>query len=214
MQYTLSGKNIYRAGIYFAGMVTVSAGIVLCVKCGLGISPISSVPYVLSLITPLSFGTATMLFHLANTLFQYIAEGKRLNMKVLLQIPIAFLFGVIIDFTKALMNFQAENILFKISLMILSIVLTALGMHMMLSVRLVQNPPDGTVKLMAEKLGKETGTVKIYYDISMTSISILLGWVVLHRIEGFGIATLMSAVFVGKTLTVFRKKLPEVFCKF
>ena len=71
-------KNlIYRLGIYIIGVISVSLGIVLCVKCELGVSPISSIPYVLGYLTPLTFGTLTMLFHFCNSMIQYILEKKQ-----------------------------------------------------------------------------------------------------------------------------------------
>lgn len=56
-----AGMWILRSGVYFAGLLSVSLGIVLCVKCGYGISPISSVPYALEFVVPLSFGTLSWL---------------------------------------------------------------------------------------------------------------------------------------------------------
>ena len=145
-----------------------------------------------------------MLFHFCNSMIQYILEKKLINAKVLLQIPVAFLFGIIIDFFKNIMSFNAENMIFKIFLMIMSIVCTALGMHLMLSMKLVQNPPDGTVNILARLLNKNIGTIKIYYDIFMVIISVILGIAFLHDLKGFGIATILSAIFVGKTLTVMK----------
>ena len=198
-------KVIYRLGIYIAGIILVSLGIVLCVKCELGVSPISSVPYVLGYVTPLTFGTLTMLFHFCNSMIQYVLEKKLVNIKVLLQVPVALLFGIIIDFFKSMMSFNVENLMFKILLMIMSIVFTALGMHLMLSMQLVQNPPDGTVNILAGLLNKNIGTVKIFYDILMVAISVILGFIFLHGLKVFGIATIFSAVFVGKTLTLMKK---------
>lgn len=197
-------KIIYRLGIYFAGMILVSLGIVLCVKCELGVSPISSVPYVLEFLTPLTFGTLTMLFHFCNSIIQYILEKKLINVKVLLQVPVAFLFGIIIDFFKNIMNFTAENLIFKILLMVMSILFTALGMHFMLSMKLVQNPPDGTVNIIAHLLNKNVGTIKVYYDVIMVILSVVLGAVFLHGLKGFGVATIISAIFVGRTLTLIK----------
>ena len=82
------------------------------------------------------------------------------------------------------MSFNAENMIFKIFLMIMSIVCTAFGMHLMLSMKLVQNPPDGTVNIFAHLLNKNIGTIKICYDIFIVII---------------------SAIFVGKTLTLMKK---------
>lgn len=207
------GRQLWRLCIYFAGMWIVSAGIVMCVKCGLGISPVSSVPYVLSFATPFTFGTLTMLFHLANILLQYILERRWINIKVFLQIPVAFLFGWIIDFLKTLLSFEAPNMTFQILFLLISIFLTALGMVFMINMKLVQNPPDGTVRLISSLLGKEMGNIKIIYDILMTMISIVLSILLLGEIKGFGIATILSAIFVGKTLSLLQRSIGKLLIK-
>lgn len=193
--------------VYFLGMILVSTGIVLCVKCGLGISPVSSLPFVGSYVLPLSFGTCTMLFHLVNTAIQYVGEKKLKNIRVFMQVPVAILFGWMIDLIKKLMNFEASNLTVQIILLILSIFFTALGMACMIEMHLVQNPPDGTVALLSVKTGAEIGKVKIIYDITVTVLALAISLVVLKKAEGFGIATIVSAIFVGKTLTGIRKRI-------
>lgn len=80
-----------RLVIYLLGMVCVSLGIVFCAQCGLGISPISGIPFVLKEILPLTFGQLTMLFHFVNIGFQMTLLKKVRDGKILLQIPVAFL---------------------------------------------------------------------------------------------------------------------------
>ena len=201
------GNRIRRLCIYFAGIWIVSAGIVMCVKCGLGISPVSSVPYVLSLTLPLSLGTATMLFHLVNIIVQYILERKWINVKVFLQVPVAFLFGWVIDFLKKLFRFEAPNMAVQIMFLAVSIFLTALGMVFMLNMQLVQNPPDGTVKLLSSLLEKDMGNIKIIYDVLMTLISVIYSMLLLGKIRGFGIATVLSAILVGKVLSLLQNSI-------
>lgn len=198
-------KWIFRCLIYFIGMWMISAGIVLCVKSGLGISPISSVPYVLSLASPLTLGTYTMFFHYGNTLIQYIMGKKLWNLKVLLQVPVAFLFGRLIDFFKSWLTFPVTNLFEQVLCLAASIFFTALGMVLMVNMQLIQNPPDGTVKAFSVKLNKEMGRVKIVYDCSMVIVSVTLSILLLGRVEGFGAATVLSAIFVGKTLSVLQK---------
>lgn len=198
-------KMIYRIGVYFGGILLATLGIVLCVKSELGVSPISSVPYGISLFSPLTFGTLTMLYHFINSIFQYAVERKLLNVKVFLQIPVAFLFGLIIDLLKDMLTFTPQNLFTKLLLVIFSILFTALGMHLMLSMKLVQNPPDGTVNLIAGLSGKNIGAIKIAYDATMVILSAALTGIALHKVIGFGPATICSALFVGRALTLFQK---------
>lgn len=189
-----------RIGAYILGIFLVSIGIVLCKKCGMGISPISSIPFVLVYITPLTFGNLTTLFHFTNTIIQMILTKKILNPKLWLQVPLAFVFGWIIDLLNSCIKFDEHNIVFQILSLIFSVLFTALGMVFMLNANLIQNPPDGTVKQVSTMLKKELGVVKMSYDIFCVVISILISAVFLHRIEGFGIATIVSAIFVGRTI--------------
>lgn len=200
-------KNIpmpLRIMVYLIGVVTVSLGIVLCKKCNLGISPISSIPFVLEAIVPLSFGTLTMLFHLTNIGLQLILIRKLFYWRVLMQIPLAFLFGWIIDFLQAVVQFNETLLINQVAALLLSVFFTALGMLCMLSMDLTQNPPDGTVKQIAQMAGKELGQIKVGYDVVCVLISLSIGLITLHQARGLGIATIISAIFVGKTLTWLR----------
>lgn len=197
--------SIKRFGIYFSGMISVSLGIVLCAQCGLGISPISSIPFVIKEICFLTFGQLTMLFHLVNILLQMILLKKFRDVKLLLQIPVAFLFGWLIDLIKSMLMIDQNNLFMKIMALVLSIFFTAIGMVMMVRMDFVQNPPDGCVKAIAAALSKEFGDIKIIYDIGCVLIAILIGMIFLRQPFGMGIATLASAIFVGKTVKVINK---------
>lgn len=192
--------KIKRGIIYMIGILFVSLGIVLCKKCGMGISPISSIPFVLALITPLTFGNLTTLFHFFNTLLQMIFSRSWRDLKLWMQIPLALVFGWIIDIFNTLIVVDADKMFVQAILLIFSIVFTAFGMVCMLEADLIQNPPDGTVKMISFMLKKELGATKNVYDFSCIFISMALGLIYLHDIEGFGIATIVSAIFVGKAV--------------
>lgn len=191
-------KNpLFRISFFLAGLICVCVGIVLCKKCALGISPISSIPYVLSLALPLSFGQFTMLFHFVNIAGQMILQ-KSVRLKTSLQILLALVFSTVIDFFDSILSVPADYLPAQLEALILSIVFTALGMVLMVHADLIQNPVDGFVKQVAERVSKPLGTVKICYDLSCVVISLLLSMLLLRRLEGFGLATITSAVFVGK----------------
>lgn len=194
-----------RSLIYVIGIFFVSLGIVLCKKCGMGISPISSIPLVLSYATPLSFGILTLLFHFVNTALQMILSKKMRDVKMWLQIPLAFVFGWVIDWLNGMIRLENPVLLLQIVMLIGSVFFTALGMVCMLDMNLIQNPPDGTVRQISILLGKDLGTVKIGYDLVCVISSVLLSIVFLERVEGFGLATIISAIFVGKMIGWIRQ---------
>ena len=194
-----------RSLIYVIGIFFVSLGIVLCKKCGMGISPISSIPLVLSYATPLSYGILTSLFHFVKTALQMILSKKMRDVKMWLQIPLAFVFGWVIDWLNGMIRLENPVLLLQIVMLIGSVFFTALGMVCMLDMNLIQNPPDGTVRQISILLGKDLGTVKIGYDLVCVISSVLLSIVFLERVEGFGLATIISAIFVGKMIGWIRQ---------
>ena len=67
-----------------AGLILISFGVALTTKAGLGTSPISAIPYSLSLIIPgLSMGTWLILFSIALVLIEIILlKGKNARQKL------------------------------------------------------------------------------------------------------------------------------------
>lgn len=198
------GKMLLRVVIYCLGLATVSLGIILCKKSALGISPISTVPYVLEQAVPLSFGQLTMLFHFVNTGAQLIMNRDRKRVgKILMQVPVAFAFSVVIDLFGRIIQIDSSRILWQIVSLAVSVPVAALGLIMMVQMDLFQNPPDGTIKAISVLSGKELGTVKNIYDISCVLISVCLSLILFRRIVGFGVATIVSALGVGRCVRLF-----------
>ena len=56
-------ETVRRYGLLGLGLLITAFGIAFSIQAGLGTSPISSLPYVVSLLTPLSVGTATICLH-------------------------------------------------------------------------------------------------------------------------------------------------------
>lgn len=191
---------IRRMSVFLIGIVLVSVGIVLCKKSGLGISPISSIPFVMEELLPLSFGTLTMLFHFLNTLIQIVLERTEISKK-LLQVPLAFVFGSVIDLIQKILWVDTAYWFWQILALGGSVFFTALGMICMLSADLVQNPPDGTVKVLSRRFCIELGKIKNGYDVICVICSVAISICFLKKIRGFGIATIVSAIFVGRCIT-------------
>lgn len=72
----------------FLGLLIMSFGVAFSVKASLGTSPISSVPYVVSLISPLTVGIATIVMHIIFILIQIVLLRKDFKVVQLIQIPV------------------------------------------------------------------------------------------------------------------------------
>lgn len=188
-----------RILLYLVGAVLLGFGIVLCVKCQMGVSPINSVPYVLTYLTPLSLGTLSILFYLVNIALQLILSEKKDYISILLQLPVSFLFGFVIDIWGALLPF-AENIVMQIVCLCASLFFTAFGIMLLVTAHLVPDPPTGAVQTISRASKKAMGNIKIIYDSTCVVLSLLISLLGTHRIIGFGLATIVSAICVGRIL--------------
>ena len=90
--------------IFLAGLFVNSLGVALITKANLGTSPISSIPYVLSLNFALSLGNFTIIFSILLIVLQIVILGKNFKPESLLQIPVSIAFGYFIDFSMFLLS--------------------------------------------------------------------------------------------------------------
>lgn len=193
-----------RIMIYIIGVFIQCFGIVLCVKCQLGISPINSIPYVVSKIIPLTLGILSIFFYLINIAIQFILSEKKYYPSIILQLPISFLFGFVIDFWDAILP-NATNIFTQILFLCGSVFFTAFGIMVLVAMNLVLDPPTGTIQAISRVTSKSIGSVKVIYDCVCVIVSVLIGFISTHHLVGFGIATIISALFVGRVLSLLQK---------
>ncbi len=92
-------EKLKRYILFFIGLFINAFGVSLITKADLGTSPISSIPYVLSLHFPMTLGTFTVIFSLFLIALQLLILRKNFRLEHALQIPISFLFGWFIDLT-------------------------------------------------------------------------------------------------------------------
>ena len=98
---TLNRISVYilkRYLLLFLGLSIMAFGVAFSIKAELGTSPISSVPYVVSLFAPLTVGTATILMHCVFILLQILILRRQYHPIQLMQLPVAFFFGYLTDF--------------------------------------------------------------------------------------------------------------------
>lgn len=98
-----------RYCMFLIGLFISSFGVSLITKADLGTSPISAIPYVLSLNFPWSLGQFTVAFSLVLILLQLLILRRNFTPEHLLQIPISVAFGYFIDLTMQLLSFLAPQ---------------------------------------------------------------------------------------------------------
>ena len=95
-------NKLKRYVIFLIGLFVNSLGVSLITKASLGTSPITSIPYVLSLSFPFTLGNFTIFFSVFLILLQLLILRKNFKLEHVLQIPISIIFGYFIDLTMLL----------------------------------------------------------------------------------------------------------------
>ena len=96
--------QVKRYVLLCVGLTIMAFGVAFSIKAGLGTSPISSLPYVLSLLTPLTVGTATIAMHVVLICLQILLLRRRYDPIQFMQLPVALIFGVMTDFRPCFKN--------------------------------------------------------------------------------------------------------------
>jgi uncharacterized membrane protein YczE len=201
-------EAVKRYLFFIIGLSFSSFGIALVTKCGLGTSPISSLPYVLSIIFPFSLGQFTFIINVFMVGGQIIILKKEFQKIQFLQIPMTIIFSLFIDLFMTLLN-SFSPVLYpaKIISLLLGCIFIALGISIQIHSNVLILPGEGLVRAISYKLKKEFGTVKTLFDTSLVVISILISIAFLGKIEGLREGTLIAALIVGSISRFFINKL-------
>ena len=200
---------IRRYIIFLCGLMVISFGISIITKASLGTSPITSIPYSLSLIfTDLTLGNWTILFSILLVALQLVMLGKdadRIN--ILLQIVVSFVFGYFIDFAMMCMQwFEPEMYILKVVSVVLGCFILAIGVYLQLVANVVMVPGDGFVYALTMKLRKDYGKVRITSDMTMVIIAAVIGLIGLGTLGGVREGTIISALLVGFIARQYMKR--------
>lgn len=79
---------VKRAFVLIFGLVVMAFGVAFSINAELGTSPVSSIPYVTSLISGLTVGTTTIIVNTVIVLLQIVVLRRHFRLIRLLQIPV------------------------------------------------------------------------------------------------------------------------------
>ena len=207
MKTTTPAKLAARLGIYCLGLLILAFGIALAVNSDLGVSPISSLPFVISQITHVSLGTCTTLIYILYILLQMIVSRK-FRPALLLQLVFSTIFGYFLDGAKFLLgDFCLPTYFGQLAMLAASIVLIGFSLVLYIDVQLAPMPAEGLVSCIADKLGKPFSTIKTLFDCTSVLVGMVLCFVFLGRLVGIREGTVVTALLVGKMTGIIRKYL-------
>ena len=90
---------------YLTGLFIMTIGIAFSIKSNLGVSPVSTIPYTLTVVWHVEIGLATTIFHCFLVILQIILLRKSFEIKNLTQVIVGIIFGYFTSFSVYLMSF-------------------------------------------------------------------------------------------------------------
>lgn len=201
-------EKLKRYLIFLVGLFVNSLGVSLITKANLGTSPISSIPYVLSLNFPFTLGNFTIFFSVFLIALQLIILRKNFKLEHILQIPVSIIFGYFIDLTMILFSWvNPEAYIMKIVYLLMGCLILGVGVYMEVLADVVMLPGESFVRAIVLTWKTNFGTTKICFDVSMSVIAAVLSFVFAGRLDGVREGTVIAALLVGFIARLIGKKL-------
>ncbi|MBQ6712525.1 MAG: hypothetical protein IJN28_01885 [Selenomonadales bacterium] len=186
-----------RLILFLIGLPIMSFGVVFVIKCNLGSSPISSIPFVVEQLTPYTLGELTFAINAWLVAMQYFFT-RRITSPLLLQVPMTLLFSIYIDLSAIVLeNFFVDTYLMSLTLLVTACFVTAFGIAFLVIANLVILPGEGAVQAIANRFGLDFGFTKIGFDVSCVLISIAIALYCRGDLAGLREGTIISAFLTG-----------------
>lgn len=210
MNWGFSMKHRYskckRAICFFIGLALCGFGVALSTTPSLGTSPISSLPYVLTFIVPLSLGVWTVLCNVIFLLAQIAILKKEFQWFQLSQMGAVALFGLFIDLGMWLSSFHVpDSYWLRLVEQLLGCAVLAFGIVLELIANVTYLPGEGVVKAIAYRWHLNFGKVKICFDSTLVCLAIIASLAGTGQISGVREGTIIAAVAVGYLVRLYRR---------
>lgn len=211
----LKAEKCKRYIIFLVGLFINSLGVSIITKADLGTSPISSIPYVLSLSFDFTLGEFTIFFSLLLIVLQIIMLRKKFKAEQLLQIPISILFGYFIDLTMIMLDFMnPESYAIKIVSLIIGCIVLGFGVYVEVLANVAMLPGESFVRAVTMTVkSADFGVTKVIFDVSMTVIAVVLSFIFAKQLDGVREGTIIAAILVGFIAKLFGKALAPLKTK-
>ncbi|MBU3875006.1 YitT family protein [Faecalicatena sp. AGMB00832] len=207
MKSKFSTKKVFE---FLLGTALNAMGISLITKAYLGTSPLSSVPFVLSLGLKPSFGTFTFILNMLFLLLQILLLKKSFPKMQFLQIPVTIFFGFLIDVFMYMFQ-EIKPVYYFSSLILLVIGCAVMAFGIMISVHadLVTTPGNSLVQALSNCTKVKFGNMKIALDCTLSAIAVICSFMLFDTFRGVREGTLISAILVGVFINLFQRYAPS-----
>jgi butyrate kinase len=201
---------VKKALIYVTGLLFMAFGVAFSVNSSLGVSPVNSLPYVISRITGLDLGNCVIGIFAFYILVQILLLRKKFRSIDLTQLIFSTIFGRFVDVAKKVVgDFAIPTYPGQLVMLAISIVFVAIGVCLYMDVQLVNMPMEGMTHAVNRVFfpDKPFHDIKVIMDCLTVVIGIVLSFVFLGKLDGIREGTVICALLVGKLMKPMQKVL-------
>ncbi len=209
----MNQRIVNRYLLFLLGLLCNGFGVAFITKSALGTTPIASIPYTLSLIMPrLTLGNFTIIVSMILISLQVILLKENVKwIDIILQIPITFLFGYVIDFSMWILTaFHPANYVVKLISLLAGCIIIAIGASLEVKADVTMLPADGFTRAITKVTGCQFATVKLITDSSQAAVAVLLGLIFLQKLAGVREGTVIGALLIGNIIKIINKASDKV----
>lgn len=205
---------VFRVLIYILGLFLMAIGVAVSVNANLGISPVNSLPYVISQISGFALSSCVIGVFSVYILAQIVLLRREFKWINLTQLIFSTIFGYFVDFAKWLLaDFYIPTYAGRLVMLAISIVVVSVGVELYLEVELVPMPMEGMTLALAQVTKKPFPNVKIVVDCAVVLLGLVLSLALLHRLDGVREGTIIAAIVTGKIIALVKRSLSPLIQK-
>lgn len=225
MRKSTPAQWVLRVLVYVLGLLFLAFGVAISANSNLGISPVNSLPYVVSAVTPESLrlgpialelnpGNCVVIVFCSYILLQVIILRREFKPVNLFQIVFSTIFGYFVNFTKAIVgDFAIPTYAGKLVMLAVSILFIAVGVLLYVGTELVPMPMEGLSLAIAGKTGVAFHNMKIIIDCAVVLAGVALSFICLHKLVYIREGTVITAIVTGKVMALVKKPLSPLIEK-
>ena len=207
---TLRRRRLVERYLWFTlGVCINSFGVAFITKAALGTSPISSIPYVLEMAFPPTFGETTFAVNTLYVIIQAVLLRRDFKPIQLLQLVVNLVFSALIDVSMGILGWLNPTTLpLQVASLLLGCAILGFGVAVEVAPNVIVVPGEGIVRAISAVLKKPFGTVKICFDTTLVVIACILSFIFFGYLNGLGVGTIVAALVVGRFCNLYNRHVP------
>lgn len=197
-----------RYALFILGLFVAALGVAFSTKAGLGTSPVASVPYSVSLLSPImSFGWWLNLWSVLQITVQVLVlKGKCDYVQIAIQTALAFVYGYLTDFSCGLISgITVQGYPMQLLMLAVSCLVLGLGIWIQFMGGVAMLPGEAMNRAIAQVTGKKYENVKILFDVLYIVAACVICLVFMGRLEGVREGSIIAALVIGNIIKLYSK---------